>query len=201
MIDMPKLTRKVGNKTKGQPFPPIKRKLDALRKKVSENPSVDDFCKLWKELFGSSLNKKLAKEYIEIVNKSQPTQKGGNAPLSYEMRLPSGDIHTVPYVQSGFGFANINSVSAGGPKEYLGTSAVPADFTNEFKPMAGGSKKKRMTRSKKRQSGGSVFNSIPGQPFSMSSPPTSAQVFANIAQGRIGIPNSPLPEVNTNLLK
>lgn len=197
---MPKVTRKVGNKIKGSPFPPIKRKLDALRRKVSENPSVEDFCKLWKELFGSPLNKKLAKEYIDIVNKT-PAQKGGYAPLNYEMRPPAGDINVVPYVQSGFGFANINGVSAGGPKEYLGTSQVPADFTNEFKAMGGGSKKKRMTRSKKRQSGGSVFNSIPGQPFSMSSPPTNLQIISNIANGRIGIPNSPLPEVNTNLNK
>jgi len=187
---MPKLTRK--HSSKGTTFPLIRKKLDTIRDSVSKKPSVDEFCSLWKKLFGKTLPKKLAKEYIDIVEKNKG-QSGGyaGAPLSYEMRQPDGMLKTVPYVESGFGFANENTGQSGA-KEYLGSSAVPADATNEFTKLAGGGRKTR--KGKKRQSGGAQW-------FGMNSPPTSLQVAGILASGGKGIVASPLPEVNPGILR
>jgi hypothetical protein len=180
---MPIYTRKAKghgpHAPKGHSFPEIRKKLDVIRAKALEKTSPEDFSKLWKKMFGKPLPKSLAKEYLDIVRKPQA---GGSAPVGYEMRMPDVQTFTVPYVQSGFGFANIDSVAAGGPKEYLGSSPVPPNATN----LVGGAKK---TRKQKKQKGGS------GQPFGASIPVTNAQAFAMNLLGR-GTPTSPLPEVN-----
>jgi hypothetical protein len=174
---MPKLTRKV---RKGHSFPAIRKKLDHIRETAMKKPDVEEFCKEWKKMFGKPIPKKLAKEYIDILH----TQRGGFAPVGYEMRLPSGTTSTVPYVQSGFGFANIDSVAEGGPKEYLGSSAVPPDATN----LVGGKRGKTRKGQSKGQKGGF-------QPFGASIPVTNAQALALNVIGR-GTLSSPLPEVN-----
>jgi len=187
---MPIYTRKAkGHGTqgsKGHSFPEIRKKLDVIRAKALEKTTPEDFCKVWKKMFGKPLPKSLAKEYLDIVRKPQAggSYGGSGAPVGYEMRLPDVQTSTVPYVQSGFGFANIDSVAAGGPKEYLGSSPVPPNATN----LVGGSKKTRKQRQKK-QKGGS------GQPFGASIPVTNAQALAMNLLGR-GTPTSPLPEVN-----
>jgi hypothetical protein len=181
---MPIYTRKAKGQGKHHPrghsFPEIRKKLDVIRAKALEKTTPEDFCKVWKKMFGKPLPKSLAKEYLDIVRKPQA---GGSAPVGYEMRLPDVQTSTVPYVQSGFGFANIDSVAAGGPKEYLGSSPVPPNATN----LVGGAKKTRKQRQK--QKGGS------GQPFGASIPITNAQALAMNLLGR-GTPTSPLPEVN-----
>jgi len=181
---MPIYTRKAkGHASKGHSFPEIRKKLDVIRAKALEKTTPEEFSKVWKKMFGKPLPKTLAKEYLDIVRKPQA---GGSAPVGYEMRMPDVQTFTVPYVQSGFGFANIDSVAAGGPKEYLGSSAVPPNATN-LVGGAGGAKKTR--KHKQKQKGGS------GQPFGASIPVTNAQAFAMNLLGR-GTPTSPLPEVN-----
>ena len=178
---------KGSNDPKGHSFPEIRKKLDVIRAKALEKTTPEDFSKLWKKMFGKPLPKSLAKEYLDIVRKPQT---GGSAPVGYEMRMPDVQTFTVPYVQSGFGFANIDSVAAGGPKEYLGSSAVPPNATN-LVGGAGktGAKNTRKQRQRQKQKGGS------GQPFGASIPVTNAQAFAMNLLGR-GTPTSPLPEVN-----
>ena len=181
---MPKYTRKQG---KGHSFPMIRKKLDHVRQSAMKKPTTKEFCAVWKKMFGKPLPEKMAKEYLDILHKV-PSQSGGaygsgGAPVGYEMRLPEGQINTVPYVSSGFGFANMNSLTEGSPKEYLATSAVPPDATNKV-----GGGKKRKTR---KQEGGS-------QPFGASIPATISQAFAMTTIGR-GLPHSPLPEVNTRI--
>jgi hypothetical protein len=187
---MPKLTRK--HSSKGTPFPLIRKKLDTIRDSASKKPSVEEFCALWKKLFGKTLPKKLAKEYIDIVEKNKGQSGGyGGAPLTYDMRPPDVLTKTVPYVQSGFGFANENTGQSGA-KEYLGSSAVPPDATNQFTKLSGGARNTR--KGKKRQSGGAQW-------FGMNSPPTTLQVAGILASGGKGISASPLPEVNTGIIR
>jgi len=181
---MPIYTRKAKKEkehgSKGHSFPEIRKKLDVVRAKALQKTTPEDFCKLWKKMFGKTLPKGLAKEYLDIVRKPQA---GGSAPVGYEMRLPDVQTSTVPYVQSGFGFANMDSLTEGGPKDYLSSSRVPADATN----LVGGAKHK--SKKTRKQRGGS------GQPFGASIPITNAQALAMNLLGR-GTATSPLPEVN-----
>ena len=192
---MPKFTRKA---EKGHSFPMIRRKLDHVRASAMKKPTPKEFSRLWKKMFGKPLSEKMSKEYLDILHKVPNAydtntekevkgQKGGayaplGAPVGYDMRFPQMATTSVPYLTGGFGFANINSLTEGSPKEYLGTSAVPPDTTNK---VGGG---KRKTR---KQAGGS-------QPFGASIPATIPQAFAMTLVGR-GLPDTGAPEVNTRI--
>jgi hypothetical protein len=186
---MPIYTRKAKKEkqhgSKGHSFPEIRKKLDVVRAKALQKTTPEDFCKVWKKMFGKTLPKALAKEYLDIVRKPQAggSYGGNGAPVGYEMRLPDVQTSSVPYVQSGFGFANMDSLTAGGPKDYLSSSPVPPNATN----LVGGAK--HTPKKTRKQRGGS------GQPFGASIPITNAQALAMNLLGR-GTPTSPLPEVN-----
>jgi hypothetical protein len=129
--------------------------------------------KKFKELFGKG---KLSKDQIARMLK-MPAQRGGMAPLDYALGSPDTALSAVPYVQRGFGFANMNSLTEGSPKEYLGST-----------PQMGG--KRKGTR---RQRGGGVASfaaSVGAQPFLMSAPPTILQAAAYNATGQTGLPSS-----------
>jgi len=99
------------------------------------------------------------------------------------MQTPDKALSAVPYVQRGFGFANVNSLTEGSPKEYLGST-----------PQMGGKRSK--TRSK--QKGGGIADfaaSVGAQPFLSSAPLTMLQAGARLATGQLGLA-SPHPEIN-----
>jgi hypothetical protein len=177
---MPRITRKRRStqKQKGKTVPTIRKRFDAFHAFLRTSRSEAEVKRKFKELFGKG---KLTKDQIANLLK-MPAQKGGMAPLDYAMGSPDAKLSALPYVQSGFGFANMDSVAAGSPKEYLGST-----------PQMGG----RRTR-QKRQRGGGVADfaaSIHAQPFLSSAPLSALQAGARLATGQIGLPSSH-PEIN-----
>ncbi len=142
--------------------------------------------KRFKDLFGKTLSEKRVSDLLKIT-----PQRGGMAPIDYTLGSPSVPLSAVPYIQRGFGFANIDSIAEGSPKEYLGST-----------PQMGGKRakgNKNITRTKaKGQSGGGIADfaaSVTAQPFLMSAPPTILQAAARMTTGQIGLP-APQPEIN-----
>jgi hypothetical protein len=174
---MPRITRKRRNtpKQKSKSVPSIRRAFDAFHAFLRTPRSEADVRKKFKELFGKG---KLTKDQIANLQK-MPAQRGGMAPLDYAMGSRDTPLSALPYVQRGFGFANMSSLVEGSPKEYLGS-------TNQM----GG--KRNKTRSK-RQSGGGIADfaaSVHAQPFFSSVPLSSLQAAARLSTGQIGLPSS-----------
>jgi len=173
---MPRITRKRRvTKQKSKTVPSIRKAFDSFHAFLRTPRSEAEVKKKFKELFGKG---KLTKDQVANLMK-MPAQRGGMAPLDYALGSPDTALSAVPYVQRGFGFANMNSLTEGSPKEYLGSP-----------PQMGG--KRAKTRSR-RQKGGGIADfaaSVGAQPFLMSAPPTIFQAAAHNATGQIGLPSS-----------
>ena len=164
--------------------------------KLSEKEGLSIFKKEWKRIFGKDVSDQAATEYLQFV-KASKAQKGGYAPLTYEMSPGSTPtVQPLPYVQDGFGFANKDSFTLGGSKDYL-LATVPEAVRNNT-VAGGGRRKTRKALSSRRQAGGSVaaaFSEFIARPFGMNSPPSAAQVAGNMATGSSSFA-SPQPEIN-----
>ena len=179
---MPRITRKKVKRTltKQKTIPSIRKGFDAFHAYLRTPRSDSEIAKKFKELFG----KKLSKVQVANVLAMKMPQRGGMAPLDYAMGSPNAHLSAVPYVQRGFGFANMDSLVAGSPKEYLGS-------THQM----GG---KRSSR-KQRGGGGNLADTaaaFSAQPFGMAAPPTIAQAAAYTSTGGNLLP-SPNPVINT----
>lgn len=179
---MPRITRKRTAHAAKKTVPSIRKGFDAFHAFLRTPRSDSEILKKFKEIFGKRLSKD---QLLHLLKMKVPmTQKGGMAPLDYSMGSPDKALSAVPYVQRGFGFANMNSLTEPNPKEYLGST-----------PQMGG---KRRKQTQKRQRGGGVADfaaSVGAQPFLFSAPPTILQGAARIATGQVGL-NSPHPEIN-----
>lgn len=191
---MPRITRKKAKRStsvKQKIVPSIRRDFDAFHAFLRVKPrSEAEVRSKFKELFGKG--KTLTKDHVaSLLKMPQQKQKGGMAPLDYTMGSPDARLSALPYVQRGFGFANMNSLTEGGPKEYLG-------MTPQMGGGDGSPSKKRSSRNKQTQRGGGVADfaaSVSAQPFLSSAPLTILQAGARLATGQIGLP-SPRAEVN-----
>ena len=181
-IRMPRVTRKRSQKEKGKHVPAIRKDIESFHAFLRAPRTDVQVKKRFKELFGTALSN----ARVDALLKMRP-QKGGMAPLDYQLRSPEVHMSTVPYVQRGFGFANIDTTGLS-PKEYLGST-----------PQMGGKRKIQKTHNKQRQRGGGIADfaaSFSAQPFLSSAPLTTLQAGARLATGQVGLPSS-LPEINT----
>lgn len=184
---MPRVTRKKIRKAANQKtktVPSIRKSFDAFHAYLRSPRSDSEIAKKFKELFG----KKISKQEVAKVMAMKMPQRGGMAPLDYAMGSPDARLSAVPYVQRGFGFANINSLTEGSPKEYLGST-----------PQMGG---KRSSR-KQRGGGGNPADTAAAfgaQPFGMGAPPSIAQGAAYLSTGGNLLP-SPIAEINPLSIK
>jgi hypothetical protein len=200
---MVKKTRKVSksiSSKKSMTIPQLRKAFDHIELFVQKNPDVDDFCKEWKKVFGKDVSKEAARDYLAFVREHpSKSQSGGAAPIDYDMRagadIPYGSFPE--YVQSGFGFANIDSFRAQSGKEHI-TPIIPAPMGNNA-VMKGG----RKTRKQKKQRGGGNLPSLTtavsefmNRPFLMNSPPTTLQQTQMEVKGVNGFPSG-RPEENT----
>lgn len=186
---MPRVTRKRSTSVKHKAVPSIRRDFDAFHAFLRVKPRSEvEVRSKFKELFGKG--QKLSKDHVaSLLKMPQQKQKGGMAPLDYMMGSPDARLSALPYVQRGFGFANMNSLTEGGPKEYLGMTPQMGGFKN---------KASRSKKTRSRQRGGGVADfaaSVSAQPFLSSSPLTILQAGARLATGQIGLA-SPRAEIN-----
>ena len=202
MVRKTKKASKTSN-DKGMTVPELRRSFEHVERWVkSHGADVEGFQAMWKKTFGKEVSKEAAKDYLQFVHaKDKGKQSGGGqsmtpAPLGYDLRagadIPYGSFP--PYVSGGFGFANIDSLTA--VKEDI-TPKLPADMGSN---LVGGGKKKRIpkTRKAKKQSGGGIGSALTEfltRPFGMSSPPTVAQDAQILSKGMTGLA-SPRPEIN-----
>jgi hypothetical protein len=203
---MVRKTKKV-SKTKvdsGMTVPELRRSFEHVERWVkSHGADVEGFQMMWKKTFGKEVSKEAAKDYLQFVHAKGKQSGGGQvmapAPLGYDLRagadIPYGSFPK--YVSDGFGFANMDSLTA--VKEDI-TPKLPADLGSN---LVGGAKKKRVgkTRKSKKQSGGglpSITTAVAEfltRPFGMGAPPTASQDAQMLAKGHAGFP-SPRPEIN-----
>ena len=202
------MVRKTRNKTrtkatgkgKGMTIPQLRRAFDHIDSFVARGgKNLEAFRKEWKHTFGKEVSAKAAREYLDFVSSKRTTksQKGGMAPLHYDMRqgadIPYGSFP--PYVSSGFGFANQDSFASGCGKEDI-SPHLPAGLGSN---MVGGKKSK--TRKHKKQRGGafslqnmgSQLADFVNRPITMASPPSSLNHAMMDSKGYNGFP-SPHPE-------
>jgi hypothetical protein len=189
---MPRITKRKVKPSK-KSVPTIRKAFDAFHSFLAAPRSEAEIQKKFKELFG----KRMSKEHLAHVLSMKIPQRGGMAPLDYVMESPDKALSALPYVDRGFGFANMNSLTEPNPKEYLGSTQQVGP---QMGPQMGGRKGKRNTVKGKRngQKGGGIadmFASIPTQYFSASAPPSIMQAAARLNTGQIGLPSS-LPEIN-----
>jgi hypothetical protein len=127
--------------------------------KLSVAEAVPALQKEWKKVFGKEISKSVASDYLKYMS-SKGSMKGGGgqqmadgAPITYTMGQPVGahEPSVVPYVNQGFGFANMDSIT-----ESCGTvdttPTVPASIGSGGLLMGGSRKNK--TRKQKKQEGG-----------------------------------------------
>jgi hypothetical protein len=186
---MPRITRKKTVRI-GKVVSSIRKDIESFHKYLLAPRSDAQVKKRFKDIFGGSLSEKRIKDLLAIS-----PQRGGMAPIDHTISAPDVPLSAVPYVQRGFGFANIDSLTEGSPKEYLGSTPQMGGKRSE--PKRGEKRDKRMTRTKK-QRGGSLANfaaAVGAQPFLMSAPPTMFQAAARISTGQVGLP-APQPEIN-----
>jgi hypothetical protein len=179
---MPRITRKKTVRI-GKVVSSIRKDIESFHKYLLAPRSDAQVKKRFKDIFGGSLSEKRIKDLLAIS-----PQRGGMAPIDHTTSSPDATLSAVPYVQRGFGFANIDSLTEGSPKEYLGST-----------PQMGGKKSKTRSKTRsKKQRGGSIADfaaAVGAQPFLMSAPPTMFQAAARISTGQVGLP-APQPEIN-----
>jgi hypothetical protein len=180
---MPRITRR---KKLERTIPSIRKGIDAFYAFIRTPRPESEILSKFKALFGKSLSKK---NLHDMLKKMPPkAQRGGMAPLGYSMGPPDKALTALPYVQRGFGFANMDSAGLS-PKEYLGSTR-----------QMGGTKRlsRQGQKTRQRQRGGGVADfaaAFSAQPFLSSAPMTILQAGARAATGQIGL-NSPHPEIN-----
>jgi hypothetical protein len=164
---MVRKTRKVGKtgKTskKGMTVPQLRSAFERINTFIQKHgEDVEAFRKEWKKVFGKSISANSAREYFKMMSskkgqKGQKTQKGGVAPLDYDLRagtdIPYGSFPK--YVSDGFGFANEDSIAALCGKENI-TPNLPADMGSN---KVGGSRKTR--KSRKMRGGNTLTDLVP----------------------------------------
>ena len=179
---MPRITRKKTVRI-GKVVSSIRKDIESFHKYLLAPRSDAQVKKRFKDIFGGSLSEKRIKDLLAIS-----PQRGGMAPIDHTTSSPDATLSAVPYVQRGFGFANIDSLTEGSPKEYLGSTLQ----------MGGKKSKTRSKTRSKKQRGGSIADfaaAVGAQPFLMSAPPTMFQAAARISTGQVGLP-APQPEIN-----
>jgi hypothetical protein len=200
---MVKKTRKASkqSQSRGMTIPQLRQAFEKIESYVSKHGNdVEGFCKEWKKVFGKTVSKEAARDYLAFVREQKGSQSGGAAPVDYDLRagadIPYGSFPA--YVQSGFGFANMDSFRLQGGDPY--TPTIPAGMGSN-KVMGGGSKRK--TRKQKKQAGGAYLPSLATaaqefltRPLGMSSPPTTLQQTQMEVKGVNGFPSG-RPEDNT----
>ena len=183
---MPRVTRKKTVHVQGKHVSSIRKDIEAFHAFLRLPRTDVQVKKRFKDIFGKTLSEKRVGELLKVS-----PQKGGMAPIDYMMGAPDVARTAVPYIQRGFGFANIDSIAEGSPKEYLGSTPQMGGRRN--KTIKGKSKGKA-----KAQSGGGIADfaaSVGAQPFLMSAPPTIFQAAARMSTGQVGLP-APQPEIN-----
>ncbi len=204
---MVRKTRKIQEKAKaaGMTIPELRRAfehidafMDKKVKTLKGKDATSAFRKEWKKVFGKDVSEAAARDYLDFVAASPPKmQKGGAAPLSYEMRagadIPYGSFPK--YVSSGFGFANHDSLLSSCGKANGFPTGTPASLGSN-QVMKGGSKK-RQTRKQKQEGGGlgNVLMEALTRPFAAQPVPSVQQDTQMLAKGVAGFP-SPRPEIN-----
>jgi hypothetical protein len=188
---------------KGLTIPELRRSFEHVERWVkSHGADVEGFQAMWKKTFGKEVSKEAAKDYLQFVHAKGKQSGGGQsmtpAPLGYDLRagadIPYGSFPK--YVSDGFGFANIDSLTA--VKEDI-TPKLPADLGSNL--VGGRRRRVAKTKKSKKQSGGglpSLSTAVAeflSRPFGMNAPPTSSQDAQMLAKGSAGFP-SPRPELN-----
>jgi hypothetical protein len=210
------MVRAVARKTKkaaktqkesGMTVPELRRAFEHVERWTkTHSGDVEGFQAMWKKVFGKEVSKDAAKDYLDFVKAKGGKQSGGGqvmspAPLGYDLRagadIPYGSFPK--YVSDGFGFANMDSLTAMSGKEDI-TPKLPADLGSN---LVGGARKARLrkTRRAKKQSGGGLpaFSTAVAEfltrPFGMGSPPSASQDAQMLSKGLNTLP-SPRPEIN-----
>lgn len=205
---MVKKTRKASKSMSSQKsltIPQLRKAFHHIEQFVQKNPDdIKGFCDEWKKVFGVKVSEEAARDYLAFVREHpSSSQSGGGAPVGYDLRagadIPYGSFPE--YIQSGFGFANIDSFRAQSGKEDI-TPIIPAGMGSNA-VMKGGKQSKRKTRKQKKQSGGGNFPSLTtalqefaNRPFLMNSPATTLQQTQMEVKGVNGFPSG-RPEENT----
>ena len=207
MLEMVRKTRKINKtipkSTGGMTVPQLRKSFEHIESYAKKH-DISAFRKEWKKTFGKPISEHAAKDYISFL-KSNDSQSGGGtplagAPLDYTLRAgadPSTAAHVPPYVQSGFGFANMDSFRLMSGKEDI-SPRIPADMGSRL--VGGG--KKRKTIKKLKQKGGAfpslstAVSEMMSRPFAMSSPPSSGNIITMAAKAHTDDITSPRPEIN-----
>ena len=213
MVRKTRKVQKSKSSGKGMTVPQLRHAFERIDAFIGRNgKNVEAFRKEWKKTFGKDVSPKSAKEYLDFVTGkgTRKNQKGGMAPLSYDLRagadIPYGSFP--PYVSDGFGFANKDSIAAVCGKEDI-TPVPPAGPSGLGSNMVGGKKKKATTRkSKKNQKGGASasffpqlsnnFSEFTSRPVFMGSPPSISQDMQMLSKGYNGLssPDPVIPSFN-----
>lgn len=171
-------------------IPELRRAFEEIDRFVkSKHPTTQEFQAKWKQFFGKQVSTESAEDYLSFVRETVKTaiQKGGAAPLSYEMR-PGADIpygNFPSYVSSGFGVSvPIDSF----PVSYQAGAPNPSPAQATL--LKGGARKTR--KMKKTQKGGGMLTEMMTRFFPASSPPSLGQETQMSLKGAsISIPSDP----------
>jgi hypothetical protein len=115
-------------------IPELRRAFESIEQYARSKPSVKDFQKRWIKIFGKPISSSAAEEYIRFMSKQRKrSQKGGEAPLNYEMRqgqftTPDGAYQN--YVSGGFFVPEPANVSCKGSQ--AGGMINPANAAAAF---------------------------------------------------------------------
>jgi len=192
-----RVTRKINRKSKSFTLGSLRKALEHI-KACARSMSVEEFQKEYKKVFGKQLETKQAKEYMHSL-KGSAGQKGGAAPLQYDLRagadIPYGSYPQ--YISGGFGFANVNSTQG----QAAGSTTFPSPAGGMGSNLVGGSKpKKRSTKKAKKMRGGGLLDSafsnlseLMSRPIPAMAPASIAYDAQMLAHGLPGFP-SPRPE-------
>jgi hypothetical protein len=164
---------------------------DLMKKTDNIREAATDFAREWYNVFKKKLDVNDAVEYLKHAAEfqAQPTkQKGGSAPIDYQMRAgdapPYGTV--LPYVAGGFGLgipemSSTSLCAAGG-------SPTPMPYPDTgSNSMKGGARRSR--RNSRKQEGGGFLNTL-SNIFSHA-PPSAPTSFITDAQ--TAMKGQPLP--------
>lgn len=208
MVRKTRKMKKVSGKT--LTVPQLRRAFEHIDKFVAKHSTdVEAFRKEWKKTFGKEVSKAAAEDYLKFVKSKTPMKGGASlspAPLAYDMRAgtdtPYGSFNK--YVGDGFGFANVDSISAGCGRENI-TPKLPADIGNK---VGGGRRKTRKLKSSQKGGAFSLSQFLSTGAEALQRPVTigrsdmpgslyTAQMMAKgYPTGTAGIFNSPRPEIH-----
>jgi hypothetical protein len=170
-------------------IPELRRAFEEIDRFVkSKHPTTQEFQAKWKQIFGKQVSTESAQDYLSFVRESVKTaiQKGGAAPLSYDMRagadIPFGNFP--PYVSSGFG---VSVPRDSFPESYQAGAPNPSPAQATL--LKGGARKTRKIR---KQKGGGMITEMMTRLFPASSPPSLGQETQMSLKGApISIPGDP----------